>query len=341
MVLISVYGTVFNNAYILRESLNSLMNSLEYKNIDYEIVVVDNYSTDGTWNILKEFKEKYPRKIKIFRSRSSRGKGRDIALKYTNGDLVFYVDFDCVFDKLLGILVDKLRRIISRNEIWNNGFTHRDTMINIIGGWKDLNFGEDWEMYARAITRGIKSKWVTIIPPFINVKYSKLRHGEFRYVNNYFQRIVRRVRNIVDSFLSLRMPKQYVFYNNWHILTKMMYMSLSFHYTINIFSNKSFFRLVSKFYNTTCFTYINRDYVYPEEIGINRDLYFLLFEDFDICFEHMKSKLISLLNKDKLNIKITYDKVRRKLYLYRNERAYLKGLYRLYGVDVDHIRFVA
>jgi len=66
-----------------------------------------------------------------------------------------YIDLDNVFQPQFGKIVEKLRtRCVSR-ELWNFGFSTRDTMLHLIGGWRDLNFGEDWEMVYRAIRNGV------------------------------------------------------------------------------------------------------------------------------------------------------------------------------------------
>ncbi len=144
--MISIYGTVYNNGHVLYKSLNSLLESLKSAELDYEIVIVDNYSTDNTWKILAKYKEKMPHVFRIFRAKCSRGKGRDLALRETNGKYVLYVDFDCVFEKRFGFMIKSILRILKHDEIWNNGLTYRDTMINMINGWNDLNMCEDYDM---------------------------------------------------------------------------------------------------------------------------------------------------------------------------------------------------
>ena len=53
--LISVIIPTFNRAYCISRALNSVINQT-YQNI--EIIVVDNYSTDKTKEIVKKFKYK-------------------------------------------------------------------------------------------------------------------------------------------------------------------------------------------------------------------------------------------------------------------------------------------
>ena len=90
MSKIYIYGTVYNNRFRIDKVLDSLA-KLE----PYNLFVVDNYSNDGTWEYLKALKS---RKINLFlyRKHCTRGKGRDIALKYlykvgkpNDNDLIF------------------------------------------------------------------------------------------------------------------------------------------------------------------------------------------------------------------------------------------------------------
>jgi len=54
--LVSIYGTVYNNSYVIEDSILSLRNALPDFEESYELVIVDNYSTDGTWEKLLRLK---------------------------------------------------------------------------------------------------------------------------------------------------------------------------------------------------------------------------------------------------------------------------------------------
>lgn len=71
--------------------------SIKLKNITKEIIVVDNASTDRTFEILK----KYSRKgVKIIRHNKNMGKGTSIrtALKHATGDIILIQDADLEYD---------------------------------------------------------------------------------------------------------------------------------------------------------------------------------------------------------------------------------------------------
>ncbi|NPA98085.1 MAG: glycosyltransferase [Crenarchaeota archaeon] len=208
-VMISIYGTVYNNGYALQQSLDSLISTLNNVELDYEIVIVDNYSTDNTWKILEEYKKKMPHRFKIYRAKCSRGKGRDLALRRTSGEYVMYVDFDCLFSRRFGYMIKSILGIIKRDEIWNNGLTYRDTMINIVNGWSDLNMCEDYDMNIRAVLKGIKLKHVMIQKPYKNIRKTGKIVGEERYARNRFDKFLRVLRLRRDALLGCNLNCKY------------------------------------------------------------------------------------------------------------------------------------
>ena len=104
---ISIYATVYNNFSKVKESLNSIIKQFSDFSTSFEFVIVDNYSNDGTWEILQKFAKKY-KNIKLIREHCSRGKGRAIAFNNTCGDYTFYVDLDTIYNNLLSKIVYKL-----------------------------------------------------------------------------------------------------------------------------------------------------------------------------------------------------------------------------------------
>ena len=148
--LISVYTTVYNNAPYVEKSIKSIVYNL--KDLSYEIVVVDNYSTDGTYEKLLELSKRYP--IRVYRFRSTRGLGRYIAARLSRGKYLVYVDLDCIYTEML-------RKII---EIHLRS-SHRDSKclsvlicprhIIVREGYKNLNRSEDVELSARLSKKGL------------------------------------------------------------------------------------------------------------------------------------------------------------------------------------------
>ena len=149
---LSIYGTCYNNANLIRQCIESIASQFDLNN-DTELVITDNFSTDGTFGIIDEYTKKY-KNIKILREHCSRGMGRKIAYNNTTSKYSFYIDFDTVYSPLLSKLIKQIKAEYTGNQIMPFGFMDRDTMTKI-GGWDDLNNAEDGELEARAISKGI------------------------------------------------------------------------------------------------------------------------------------------------------------------------------------------
>lgn len=88
---ISVVVPMYNAEKYLHECINSILNQ-EYKN--FEIIVVDDHSTDNSVTIIKEF-QKNNSNIFLY---STVGKGlgaaRNTAMKYATGEYIMFIDSD-------------------------------------------------------------------------------------------------------------------------------------------------------------------------------------------------------------------------------------------------------
>ncbi|WP_407376415.1 glycosyltransferase family 2 protein [Methanobrevibacter sp.] len=95
MVEISVILPVYNSENFLRQCLDSLVNQ-SFK--DIEILCIDDESSDGSLNILKEY-EKNDERIKVI-SQENMGvaKTRNKALSMVNGNFTYFMDSDDYLD---------------------------------------------------------------------------------------------------------------------------------------------------------------------------------------------------------------------------------------------------
>ncbi|MGC9122437.1 MAG: glycosyltransferase family A protein, partial [Thermogladius sp.] len=140
MADVCVYGTVFNNARYVEESIKSVYRP------NYTIVVVDSYSTDGTWEKLLELKRDF--NLKLYRYKSSRGLGRQIALrKCPEGSITAYFDLDTVYDKSFHKVIEVAE---AHQPVYANAtLAGKREYILSRGGWRDLKSGEDFEFWVR------------------------------------------------------------------------------------------------------------------------------------------------------------------------------------------------
>jgi len=91
---ISVVIPVYNGERTLRQCLGSVLNQA-YKN--YEVIVVDNNSTDKTHEILEHYQSlsKIPFTV-VFEKHKSRGAARNAGEKIAEGKIILMTDADCL-----------------------------------------------------------------------------------------------------------------------------------------------------------------------------------------------------------------------------------------------------
>ena len=170
----SICITHRNNRRTLPSSLLSILGQVDDR---YEVVVVDGESTDGSHGILRSFAESG--KIKLVSVKCTRGEGRQIAFENSEGDyIIANLDMDEVYrprlDEVLRIFhanaEDKLLLVAasdSKNEVDLQNITIASrALIREIGGWRNLNYGEDWDLWQRASKIG-RFEW-TVFPLIIN-----------------------------------------------------------------------------------------------------------------------------------------------------------------------------
>jgi glycosyltransferase involved in cell wall biosynthesis len=145
--LYSICVTNFNTEDSVRQSLESILSQVDER---FEIVVVDNCSNDASLDILKGYDGKL---IKLIIKSCSRGVGRQIAFENSSGKYIIgQMDMDDVFKPYL----NKLLQIYHANFEGQMLVTSDVIMIaprelvHRIGGYKDLNYLEDHELYSRA-----------------------------------------------------------------------------------------------------------------------------------------------------------------------------------------------
>ncbi len=101
--LISVVVPALNAEETVEDCIKSLLDQ-KYPKEKYEIIVVDNESTDNTFKIIKKFR----RKIKIF-NEIKKGSycARNRGIKNAKGKIIAFTDSDCIVDKYWLIHIGK------------------------------------------------------------------------------------------------------------------------------------------------------------------------------------------------------------------------------------------
>lgn len=140
--MLYLYGTVYNN----RNRVLDCLKSLNKINAPKKFLIVDNYSTDGTYEILKGLQE-----IEIKRVKCSRGKGRQLAMELARdraeiNDLFMTFDLDTVYNPSFTKAIEWAIKNIDHHTVFISQLCYYD--VNFKVPWRDINNGEDWERSA-------------------------------------------------------------------------------------------------------------------------------------------------------------------------------------------------
>lgn len=90
---VSICVPVYNvEAYLPRFLDSALCQTFD----DYEIILVDNHSTDGSMRILEQYRDAFPDKIFVYQTdiHSGAGKGRNLAFQRSRGEYIYWCDAD-------------------------------------------------------------------------------------------------------------------------------------------------------------------------------------------------------------------------------------------------------
>jgi len=125
--------TIIIPVYNEKNTINKLLGKVEeasFAGLEKEIILVDDFSNDGTREILKELNGKY----KVLFHEKNMGKGAAIktAVKYATGDFVVIQDADLEYlpddyDKLLPLLINN-----EADVVYGSRFKNKENLKNFI-----------------------------------------------------------------------------------------------------------------------------------------------------------------------------------------------------------------
>ena len=98
-VKLSILMPVYNERTVIERCISLVLASPLPENMEREVVIVDDRSTDGTWEILERLASLYP-EIRLFRHDVNRGKGAAVrsAVDKADGDFALVQDGDLEYD---------------------------------------------------------------------------------------------------------------------------------------------------------------------------------------------------------------------------------------------------
>jgi glycosyltransferase involved in cell wall biosynthesis len=157
----SICITTFNCGPTVERSLQSILRQLDGR---FEIVVADNLSTDGAREVLEEHAASG--ELKLIERKCSRGKGLQVAFEQASGEYIISgLDFGDIYKPRLGSFLDfyharcegKLLHGLNEAVI-----VAPRALIERLGGWRDLQRSEGWDLWSRAEAEGL-FRWTIFI----------------------------------------------------------------------------------------------------------------------------------------------------------------------------------
>ena len=107
MLDFSIIVPVYNSAATLQKCLDSILNQT-FEN--YEVILINDGSTDASWNICQQYKSKDERFIILNQENSGPSQARNCGLEIANGDWICFVDSDdWISPKMYEIMLKHLK----------------------------------------------------------------------------------------------------------------------------------------------------------------------------------------------------------------------------------------
>ncbi len=90
---VSILIPVYNGEKTLRKCISSILNQ-SYKN--FELIIVDNNSTDKTKEIIIDFQKNNKNIAYVFEKNRGRGSARNAGIRNSRGEIILMTDSDCI-----------------------------------------------------------------------------------------------------------------------------------------------------------------------------------------------------------------------------------------------------
>ncbi|RZJ52710.1 MAG: glycosyltransferase [Flavobacterium sp.] len=125
---ISIIMPAFNAEIFITESIESIINQT-YKN--WELIIVDDGSTDKTAEIIKTFRNLDDRIKYIYQENGKQGKARNLGIKDSKGHYIAFLDADDIWtDDKLAIELDEINKQKNVDLIFSQGFNLSENEIS-------------------------------------------------------------------------------------------------------------------------------------------------------------------------------------------------------------------
>lgn len=172
---ISVVSPFFNEEGILAKAINRMVNNLEELKDDWELIIVNDGSTDNSLSVAKEIAANEPRiKIVTYDENQGRGYALKQGIDAALGDIIVTTEVDCSWgDNIVASLAEALKKdkkldiVIASTNLNNKGYVNvpskRVFLSKSANRFLGLAVSKHITMYT-GMTRGYRASSIKTIP---------------------------------------------------------------------------------------------------------------------------------------------------------------------------------
>ncbi len=250
--LVSVIVPAYNCGKFIGQCLESLVNQ-SYENI--EIIIIYDPSRDNTLKVIKRYKEKYPKLIRVFKQRkkTSPAIARNVGIALARGQLIAFCDCDDYFNekkiekqvnemlnnKEIGltytdvIIIDESGKIIRYEKAreWNfnnwikkrfiafsSVMVRRELITKIKGFNQSYDTFDDFDFLIR-LARKTKFKRISKFLTYYRVHSANLSRNKFKSTRNRVKILLH------NGYIKLALYELYKYFVKWNIIYRLLKMA--------------------------------------------------------------------------------------------------------------------
>lgn len=299
MSKISVIIPVFNGEKYLKRCLNSLINQTIK---DYELIIVNDGSTDNTNKILNEYKKKYQNIVIVERENKGISESRNDGLKIATGKYICFVDSDDFVDN------NYLEELLNKMESDDFDFVTANIYLTYPNKEKKIEIDLKYDCLTLS---DLKKYFLSLYPVVWNKMYKKILLKDLKF-SKTFAEDVKYLYELLPKVKKIGKVNKYLY----HYVQRDN--SESHVYDKRIFDYVKNFNILNDYYKKNNYFFLKKEFEY---IYV-RYLYATFIKRVATLDkkDYLKGyKLVSY------NVKNNFPSYRRNKYFYQN----LRGIYLL------------
>ncbi|MEG2437645.1 MAG: glycosyltransferase, partial [Cetobacterium sp.] len=283
---LTIIVPVYNVEQYLRECLDSIY---QIKNIKYEVILVNDGSTDSSYKILEEYKNRYSEITKVVdKENGGLSSARNVGIKEAKGEYISFIDSDDIISPIefeeffkegqkldLDVMVGNMR-YLSDGKIGEPLFRSQDI--------KDFTVGKGTKFFLTLFdgNKCFREEVVDDIYKRDFICENKLYfHDNLIHEDSYFTPMVylkaKRIKYIDIAFYYYRQRSgsimSVVTDKSINSLERICYMLLSEYQKTDEFGRKALSKLLPSFYKVVLYRYINSGREYKEKLKNYRNIF--------------------------------------------------------------------